>query len=174
LRTILNTTIGALAVVGSLALGTAGSAQAQGGPGRVGFISIERVYTESKLAKAADARLQAEFSGRVKASQALYARLKALGEKYDADEPGLLGAELIRRRRELEDLEKEASRARTAYREDLLHRTSEERASIAARAHALCAQIAQQDKIDIVLFRDVLWTRPGIDITDKIIGQLDK
>jgi outer membrane protein len=175
LATTFNRTIGALAIgLGLLALGAASTARAQGGPGRVGFVSIERLYVESKVAKAADARLQAEFSGRAKASQELFARLKGLSDAYETDEPNLLGAELIRRRREVEDLEKEARRAQTAYREDLLQRTGQERESIAARAQALSGQVAQQDKIDIVLFRDVLWMRPGIDITDKIIRQLDQ
>ena len=34
---------------------------------------------------------------------------------------------------------------------------------------ALTANVAAQKKIDIVRFRDVLWTRPGVDITDNII-----
>ena len=33
---------------------------------------------------------------------------------------------------------------------------------------------AGQENIDIVLFRGVLWTRPGVDITDKIIRLLDQ
>jgi outer membrane protein len=175
LATTLHPTIGALAAgLGLLALAAAGAAQAQGGSARVGFVSIERLYVESKPARAADARLKAEFASRAKASQELFTRLKGLTEQYEADEPQLLGAELIRRRREVEDLEKEAWRARTAYHDDLLQRTGQERGSIAARAQLLSGQIAQQENIDIVLFRDVLWMRPGVDITDKIIRQLDQ
>jgi len=34
---------------------------------------------------------------------------------------------------------------------------------------ALIDNVAAQEKIDIVPFRNVLWTRPGVDITDNII-----
>jgi outer membrane protein len=54
-----------------------------------------------------------------------------------------------------------------------VQRKSEEQAQFAEKAHALIVRVAQQEKIDIVLFRDVLWTRPDNDITDKIIKQLD-
>jgi outer membrane protein len=158
----------------AMALGAAGAARAQGGPGRVGFVSVERVYAESKLAKAADARLDVEFAERAKASQQLFARLKSATEAFHTEAPNLAGTELVRRRRELEDLEKDAFRTQAVYREDLLHRTDQERESIAARAQALSAEIAQQEKLDIVLFRDVLWMRPGVDITDKILKRLDQ
>ena len=71
------------------------------------------------------------------------------------------------------DLDKEMQRKDLAYREDLLQRKSEERARIAEKAYALIGRIAEQEKIDVV-FRDALWSRPGIDITDKILKQLDQ
>ena len=87
--------VGALGIgLGLLALAAASGAQAAGaqpaaGSGRVGFVATERLYAESKLAKAADARIMAEFSGRDKANHELFERLKKLSEKFDADAPGL-------------------------------------------------------------------------------------
>ena len=103
--------MGAVAfALGLLALGAGGGAQAQGGPGRVGFVATERLYAESKLAKAADARIAAEFSGRDKANQEMFARLKKLSEKFDADAPDLAEPERTRRAREVLDLDKEMQR----------------------------------------------------------------
>ncbi|MDL2355809.1 MAG: OmpH family outer membrane protein [Pseudomonadota bacterium] len=164
----------AACVLGALGIVAGGGAQAQGGPGKVGFVATERLYGESKRAKAADARIAAEFSGRDKANQAMVASLKKLTDAFEADAPALREPERTRRARELLDLDKEVQRKQTAYRDDLLHRKDEERAQIAERASALIARIAEQENIDIVLFRDVLWTRPGVDITDKIIRQLDQ
>lgn len=169
--TISRITIGAVAT--ALAL-LAGAVQAQGGPGKVGFVATERLYAESKLARAVDARIMADFSRRDKANQEMFARLKRMTDKYDADAPTLAEAERTRRARELLDLDKEVQHAQTAYRDDLEHRKDEERALIAQQASALIAKLAEQEKIDIVLFRDVLWTRPGVDITDKIIRLLDQ
>jgi outer membrane protein len=159
----------------ALALGllAAAGAQAQAGSGRVAYVATERLYAESKAAKAADARIQAEFSGRERANRELFERLRKLSDKFDADAPGLTEAERIRRRREVMDLDKEMRRSDQAYRDDLFQRKSEERARIAERAYALIGQIAEQEKLDVV-FRDALWSRPGIDITDQIIKRLDQ
>jgi outer membrane protein len=149
-------------------------AHAQGGPGRVGYVATDRLYADSKLAKAADSRIAAEFSGRDKANKEMLARLKTLSEKFELDAPTLADTERTRRVREVLDLENEMQRKQLAFRDDLVHRRNEERARIAEKAAKLIGQVAQQEKIDVVLFRDVLWTRPGNDITDKIIKQLDQ
>ena len=159
--------------LGVAALGACAGARAQGGPGRVGYVAIERLYADSKAAKAADARIAAEFSGRKKANQEMFARLKQLSQKFDADAPSLAEAERVRRRREVLDLDKEMQRKDAVFNDDLSQRKSEEQAVFAEKAHALIGQVAQQEKIDIVLFRDVLWARPDNDITDNIIKQLD-
>ncbi|MFC0133379.1 hypothetical protein CR105_07430 [Massilia eurypsychrophila] len=169
---MLNQRCAALAL--SLGLLAAGAAQAQGGPGRIAVVTTERLYTDSKMAKAADARIAAEFSSRDKANQEMLARLKKLTGKFELDAPALSDVERTRRVREVLDLEKEVQRKQFAFRDDLEHRRTEERARIADRAAVLISQVAQREKIDIVLIRDVLWTRPGNDITDKIIRQLDK
>jgi outer membrane protein len=172
---MIRTKIGALAIgLGLLALGAGANAQAQGGPGRVGYVATERLYAESKLAKAADARIAAEFSGRDKSNKEMFARLKQLSDKFDADASRLGEPERTRRARELLDLDKEIQRKELTYRDDLLHRKSEDRARIAEKAQTLIGRIAEQEKIDVVLFRDVLWARAGIDITDKILKQLDQ
>ncbi|MDB5936082.1 MAG: hypothetical protein JWQ01_3426 [Massilia sp.] len=165
--------LGAIALaLGLLAAGPL--AHAQGGVGRVGYVATERLYTDSKMAKAADARITAEFSGRDKANQDMLARLKKQSEQFDVEAPQLPDAERTRRLRELLDLDKELQRKQIAFRDDLVHRRNEERARIAEKAAALIGKVAEQEKIDVVLVRDVLWTRPANDITDKILKQLDQ
>lgn len=159
--------------LGWLTLVAAAGAQAHSGPRPLGVVATERLYAESKLAKKAEERIAAEFSGREKSNQEMFARLRQLSEKFEAEAAGLAEPERTRRAREVMDLDKEVQRKETAYRDDLLHRKSEERAHIAERAYALIGQIAEQEKIEVVL-RDALWTRPGIDITDKILEQLDQ
>jgi outer membrane protein len=148
-------------------------AQAQSSPSRIGFVFTERLMTESKLAKAADAKIEAEFSKRQKANKEMLARLKALSEKFDADSATLVEPERTKRWREVADLEKDVQRTQREFNEDLLQRKSEERAYIAQKAYKLIEQIAEQEKLDVVL-QESAWSSPRIDITDKIIKLLDK
>lgn len=156
-----------------LAFGACSMAQAQTAPSRIGFVTTERLYTESKLAKAADARIEAEFSKRQKANLDKLAKLKQMSEKFDADAASLVEPERTKRARELIEMEKDMQRTQREFNEDLLQRKSEERASIAQKAYKLIEQIAEQEKLDAVL-QEAAWSSPRIDITDKILKQLDK
>ncbi len=140
---------------------------------RIGWISTDRLFTESKLAKKADARIEEEFSKRQKAIQEQLALLKNLSEKFDSDAPKLAEAERTRRTRELIDMEKDVQRKQREFREDLQQRKNEERANISQKAYKLVQKIAEEEQLDVVL-QDSVWFSPRIDITDKILQQLDK
>jgi outer membrane protein len=159
--------------VAALCAGALAQAQAQTAPSRIGFVFTERLMTESKLAKVADSKIQAEFSRRQKANEEMLARFKQMSEKFDADAPHLTDLERTKRARELFDKEKDVQRMQREYQEDLLQRTNEERASIAQKAYKLIEQIAEQEKLDVVL-QESVWSSPRIDITDKVLKLLDK
>ncbi|WP_426114334.1 OmpH family outer membrane protein [Massilia sp. PWRC2] len=163
----------AVAALCSASLAQAQSTPAAGGASRIGFVFTERLMTDSKLAKAADVKIEAEFSRRLKSNKDLLARLKTVSEKLDADAATLVEPERTRRYREVADLEKDVQRTQREFNEDLMQRKSEERANIAQKAYKLIEQIAEQEHLDIVL-QESAWSSPRIDITDKVIKLLDK
>jgi outer membrane protein len=148
-------------------------AQAQTAQGRIGFVYTERLMTESKLAKAADAKMQAEFLKRQKQVDDMAQRFKSAREKFDEEAPKLTDLDRTRRTRELLDMEKDMQRMQREYNEDLFQRKNEERAAIAQKAFKLIEQVAEQEHLDVVL-QEAVWTSPRIDITDKILKLLDK
>jgi outer membrane protein len=160
-------------VLAALCAGALAQAHAQTAPSRIGYVYTERLMTDSKMAKAADARIQAEFSKRQKANEELVARFKKMSEKFDADAPRLNDLERTRRARELFDMEKDVQRTQREFQEDLLQRTNEERAAIAQKAYKIIEQVAEQEHLDVVL-QESAWVSPRIDITDKILKALDK
>jgi outer membrane protein len=163
----------ALAALCAMAMAQAPAFAQSAAPSRIGFVFTERLMTDSKLAKAADVKIEAEFSRRQKSNKDMLARLKTLSEKLDADAPSLVEPERTRRYREVSDLEKDVQRTQREFNEDLLQRKSEERANIAQKAYKLIEQIAQQEQLDVVL-QESAWSSPRIDITDKVIKLLDK
>lgn len=156
-----------------LALCAGSVAQAQTAPSRVGFVSTERLITESKLSKAADAKIEAEFSKRQKAIQENIARFKAMSDKYDSEALTLSEPERTKRARELLDMDKDVQRQQREFREDLITRKSEERTAIWQRAHKVVEQIAEQEKLDVVLV-EAFWFSNRVDLTDRVLKQLDK
>ncbi|NNG21758.1 OmpH family outer membrane protein [Telluria aromaticivorans] len=150
-----------------------GAAQAQQGPSRIGYVATERLMTESKMAKTADARIQAEFLKRQKAVEETVVKLKQMSERFDGDASGLNDVERTRRARELFNMEKDVQRMQREFTEDLMQRKNEERATIATRAFKIIEQVAEQEKLDAVL-AEAAWSSPRIDITDKVLKLLDR
>jgi outer membrane protein len=140
---------------------------------RIGVVMTERLMTESKMAKAADAKIQSEFSKRQKANEEAVARFKSATEKFDSDAAKMTDFERTKRARELFEMEKDVQRMQREFSEDLLQRKNEERAAIAQKAYKIIEQIAEQDHLDVVL-QEAAWSSPRVDITDKILKLLDK
>lgn len=148
-------------------------AQAQVTSSRIGFVYTERLMTDSKMAKSADAKLTAEFSKRQKAVEEMVGKFKSASEKFDAEAAGLGELERTRRAREMFNMQKDVERAQREFQEDLQQRKNEERAAIAQKAYKLVEQVAQEEKLDAVLV-EAAWVSPRVDITDKILKLLDK
>ncbi|MBW8899737.1 MAG: OmpH family outer membrane protein [Massilia sp.] len=160
-------------VLALVCAGAMAQASAQSLAGRIGFVYTERLMTESKLAKAADAKLQSEFSKRQKQVDDMLQRYKQSREKFDEEAPKLSDVDRTRRTRELLDMEKDVQRMQREYNEDLFQRKNEERAAIAQKAYKLIEQVAEQEHLDVVL-QEAVWSSPRIDITDRILKLLDK
>jgi outer membrane protein len=140
---------------------------------KIAWLSTERIYNESRLAKLAGEKLAEEFKAREKAVQDLGARFQVASAKLEKELPTLSESERAKRQREFFELDKELQRRQREFREDLNQRTNEERAAISDKATKIIKQMAQVEGFDIVL-QDAVWANPRIDITDKVLKALDK
>lgn len=161
-------TVAAMALLAGAALG----AQAQ--ELKIGYVNSDRVLRDAAPAKAAQAKLEAEFSKRQKEGDDAAARLKAAAEKLDKDAPTLSEAERNRRQRELVDQDRELQRKRREFQEDLNQRKNEELASVVERANRVIKQIYESEKYDLILQGDAMvFVGPRVDITEKVIKALN-
>jgi outer membrane protein len=138
---------------------------------RIGYVNTERILRDAAPAKAAQQKLEAEFSKRDKELQEMGARLKALSERLDRDAAVINDSERSRRQREFSDLDKEFQRKQREFREDLNQRRNEELAQVVERANRVIKQIAEQEKYDFIL-QDAVFASPRVDITDKVLRTL--
>ena len=163
------TRIGVLAVAVTAVL-WAGTATAQ--ELKIGYVNSERVLREATPAKAAQSKLEVEFSKREKELNETGVRLKAAAEKLDKDAPALSEAERTRRQRELVEQDRDLQRKRREFQEDLSQRRNEELAAVVERANRVIKQIFDQEKYDLIL-QEVIFAGPRVDITDKVIKALN-
>lgn len=155
-----------------LAVALAGTAAAQEAAMKIGFVNTERILRDSAPAKAAQTKLEAEFSKRDKELQDMAARLKGLSERLDRDGPTLAESDRLRRQRELADLDKDFQRRQREFREDLNQRRNEELAQVIDRANREIKRIAEAEKYDLIV-QEAVVTSARIDITDRILKALN-
>jgi outer membrane protein len=67
---------------------------------KIGYINTQRITTESAIAKAAQAKLEQEFSKRGKELADLQVALKTFSEKFERDAPTLTESQRASRQKE--------------------------------------------------------------------------
>jgi outer membrane protein len=139
---------------------------------KIGVVNTGRILRDSAPAKVAQQKLENEFSKRQKEIEDLSLRLKTQSERYEKDAPTLSESDRNRRQRELADLDRDIQRRQREFREDLNQRRSEEHAALIERANRVIKQLAEAEKIDLIL-EDAVHASPRIDITDKVIRALN-
>jgi len=139
---------------------------------KIGYVNSDRVLRDAAPAKAAQAKLEAEFSKREKDLNELASKLKAASDRLDKDAPTLGEAERPRRQRELVDQDRDLQRRRREFQEDLSQRKNEELATVVERTNRVIKQIFETEKYDLILQEAVFWS-PKVDITDKVIKALN-
>ena len=153
-----------------LALGLLGMAGAQ--ELKIGYVNSERVLRDAVPAKAAQAKLEAEFGRRERELGDQTAKLKAAADKLDKELPTLAESERNRRQRELVEQDRDLQRKRREFQEDLNQRKNEELSAVVERANRAIKQIFDAEKYDLIL-QEVVFAGARIDITDKVIKALN-
>lgn len=159
----------------ALALSGAAGAQDAGRPleARVVVVNVERLLVDSKRARAAHAKIEAEFGPRRQQIQAQLRQLREMSDKLAQDSLHLDDREKLLRSRAVGELERTVRRAQDQIRDDFADRTATERDAIAKRIHDIIHALPAQQGVDVVLTRTI-WHRPQIDVTDKVQALLDR
>ncbi len=155
-------------VLGLLSL--ASTAQAE--DFRVGFVNTDRIFREATTAKAAQTKLEQEFSKREKELIDMGASIKAIADKLERDAPTLSESQRQTRQKQLVEQDRDFQRKRREFQEDLNSRKNEELQMVLERANKVVKQVAEAEKYDLVL-QDAVYINPKHDITDKVIKALN-
>ncbi len=161
-----------LKMVAAVALTAATALAAQAQELKIGYVNSERILRETNLAKASEAKLQAEFSRREKNLLEQEGKLRAAAEKLDKDGPALTETERGRRQRELIEQDRDLQRKRREFNEDVAQRKNEELSAVIEKANKVIKQIYEQDKYDLIV-QDAVHASARVDITKKVIDTLN-
>ncbi len=158
-----------------LALGLAAVAApvyAQAEEFRAGFVNTDRIFREAVPAKAAQSKLEQEFSRREKEIVDAGNVLKTASEKFEREAPTMAESQRVNRQKQLVEQDRDFQRKRREFQEDLNSRKNEELQQVLERANRIIKQVAEAEKYDVIL-QEAVYFNPKLDITDKVIKALN-
>ena len=139
---------------------------------RIGFVSTDRIFKEAGTAKAAQVKLEQEFSKREKELLDQGAGLKTLSDKFEREAPTLTEAQRVARQKQLVDQDRDFQRKRREFQEYLNARKNEELQLVLERANKVVKQVAEAERYDMIL-QEAVYVNPKHDITDKVLKVLN-
>lgn len=138
---------------------------------RIAAVNSDRILRESGPAKAAQSKLELEFSKRDRELQDMGQKLKVQSEALDKGGANLSASDRAQRQRSLAQLDADFQRKQREFREDLNQRRNEELAAVLDRANKVIKQIAEQNHYDLIV-QEAVYVSPRIDITDQVLKAL--
>ncbi|MFY7929811.1 MAG: OmpH family outer membrane protein, partial [Oligoflexus sp.] len=86
---------------------------------KIGYINTQRITNESAPAKAAQVKLEQEFSKRQKDLTDLQATLKSFSEKFEREAPTLTESQRATRQKDFAEQSRDFQRKQREFQEDL-------------------------------------------------------
>ena len=139
---------------------------------KIGYINIQIITNQSAPAKAAQAKLEQEFSKRQKELLDLQTSLKALNDKFERDAPTLTESQRTTRQKEFAEQNRDFQRKQREFQEDLNGRRYEELQQVLDKANKAVKQVAEAERYDLVI-QEVVYYSPKTDITEKVLKILN-
>jgi outer membrane protein len=139
---------------------------------KVGIVNLDRIFREANSAKAAQTKLEQEFSKREKELTDIATQLKTLSDKFEREAPTLAESQRASRQKQLVDQDRDFQRKRREFQEDLNSRKNEELQQVIERANKVVKIIAETEKYDLII-QEAVYVNPKHDITDKVLKTLN-
>ena len=139
---------------------------------KIGFVNTDRIFREASTAKAAQVKLEQEFSKREKELVDLGNTLKSASDKFEREAPTLSESQRNTRQKQLMDQDREFQRKRREFQEDLNTRKNEEQQIVIERANLAVKRVAETEKYDVI-FQEAVYINPKHDITEKVLKSLN-
>lgn len=161
-----------LLVVFAVLCCTVAQAQTPTSAQRIGFVNAERLFAEAQAARVAQAKLQKEFAGRERQLNQEGKALEQAIAEFQKQAQQLSEKKRHERQRQLMQRDAAFREKRRAFQLDLHNRKNEEMQRFVTQANAVVAQVAKQEKYDIVI-QEAAYIHPRIDITEKVLQLLN-
>ena len=169
-------------VLGALALAivtaTNHRAAAAGPPGtsKIGFIDLQRTLGETRVGKAAKAKLEAQKTEKQKTVNEKKDALKKEADELEKQRVVLKPDAVAKREKELQDEYVQLQQLFMQLQQDLAKQEAQLTRDIFGKASTIIESIAKRDGYTMIVEKNegaVLWADKSFDITDEVDKRLD-
>ncbi|MCG6935785.1 MAG: OmpH family outer membrane protein [Proteobacteria bacterium] len=152
--------------------GLAGFAYAE--PSKIGFVNSAKLMTAAPQSEAARKLLKDEFAPRDEKIVKKQKELKKLEEDLSKNSAVMSSSVRTKNERMIVTLKRDIKRSQEEFSEDLNLRRNEELSKLQKTVYNAIVSVAKAENFDVILGDSVLYASQRIDITDKVLEQLQQ
>lgn len=138
----------------------------------IATINARRILSDSRVAKEALLKFQQDFQPKEKELQGLASALRSKSAELEKTAPGLAPSQLSAKQDELDELNRKLKSRQQQFVEDRDARKRDDIQHVFNVATQAVKKVAEGVRIEMV-FQNVVYASPQIDITDKVIAAMD-
>ena len=138
----------------------------------IAVIDPTRIVEQSPQYEAARAQLQQEVSDREQKLAEQQKQVVDLQQKLERDAALMSEDELTRLQADIRNRERKLKYAQAEFREDFSLRQNELRTKLVAQVEEVVAELAREEKIDLILSEGLVYVSKRMDISEKVIQRL--
>ena len=143
---------------------------------KIGYVDIAKILNESPSAKAAQKKLEQEFTPRNKQLESKAKKIQKQKEKLQKESDIMSNDQIESLKRKIMKSERDLKRDANEANEDFKLRRRDELGKIENKLKQVILQIAESGKYDLILTNsDVTYAsdKTGINITDKVLKEFN-
>jgi outer membrane protein len=161
-------------LVMSLVLGVSALAHAQSV--KIGYVDLQRVIRDSQAGKSAKAAFEKEFQDKRRIIEQRTTDLARMKQDFIAKAPVMEEGARKQKADELDKIEKDLTRTRDDFRDELQKRDFELTQRILTELESVLQQIGDSDGYTLIIEKTeggVIYAAKGVDLTYKVIQAYD-
>lgn len=139
---------------------------------KIGFVDLAKLSESAPQVIAAQDKIDAEFSSRVKEIDAMQRKLTKMEEDLGKDAEVMSASERSKKEREILGMRRDLKRTQEEFRDDLNIRKNEMLRAMNIEIGNVIEAYAKEQGFDLILAQGVMFASKKIDITDQILKQL--
>ena len=141
---------------------------------KIGFVNMAEIMEKSPQADAARKALEKEFSSRDKKLTAVRDEILKLEETLKQDGAIMSDSRRADLEKQITNRKREYNRQQDELREDFNIRRNEELGKLQKNVHEVIIGVAKSEKYDLVVTQPVLFASSRIDLTERVLQELQK